>query len=154
MSVQEASFPKSHPDSTEAALAVEGMDCASCVSHVEQAAAKVPGVQACSVNLARGRAVVKFDPSRTNPRQIADGARDAHAEHLRMTRQQAHAERWLRRAVVGAALWLPVELAHWVLLLTGSHAGHAAQQITWLDWAAFVSSTIAIVYVGAAFYRN
>jgi Cu+-exporting ATPase len=159
-----------HDDSStaaEAALAIEGMSCASCVSHVERAAAKVPGVQACNVNLARGRAVVRYDPARTTPQQIADAVRsagypatpeasghevsDPHAEHHRMTRQQAHADRWLRRALVGVALWFPVELAHWILMLSGhAHEG----QITWIDWAGLVSSTIAIVYVGAAFYRN
>src|SRR2546425_10286955 len=40
---------------TEASLAVEGMDCASCVSHVQHAAESVPGVESCQVNLARGR---------------------------------------------------------------------------------------------------
>jgi Cu+-exporting ATPase len=155
--------------SAEAALSVEGMDCASCVSHVERATAKVSGVQACSVNLARGRAVVRFDPALTNPQQIAEAVSqsgypatpeatpespsDPHAEQLRVARQHAHAERWLRRAMVGIALWFPVELAHWILILTGHEAAHAGH-VGWIDWAALVSSTIAIAYVGAAFYRN
>jgi Cu+-exporting ATPase len=37
-------------------IAVEGMTCASCVSHVERAIAAVPGVVNASVNLATGRA--------------------------------------------------------------------------------------------------
>ena len=41
-------------------LAVEGMTCASCVSHVEKAVAKVPGVASVSVNLATERAQVTF----------------------------------------------------------------------------------------------
>ena len=55
----------------EAAFSVSGMDCASCVAHVEQAAKRVAGVEACQVNLARGRAVVKFDPARTDVKQVA-----------------------------------------------------------------------------------
>lgn len=39
-------------------LVIEGMTCASCVSHVERALGKVDGVQAVSVNLATGRAHV------------------------------------------------------------------------------------------------
>jgi Cu+-exporting ATPase len=46
-----------HPGATqETALEVGGMDCASCVSHVEKALRNVPGVESCQVNLARGRA--------------------------------------------------------------------------------------------------
>ena len=30
---------------------VEGMTCSACVSHVEKAVSKVPGVKACSVSL-------------------------------------------------------------------------------------------------------
>src|SRR5438094_4232485 len=58
-------------NAVEAAFGVAGMDCASCVSHVEKAIQKVGGVQACQVNLARGRAVVRFDPEKTNPVEIA-----------------------------------------------------------------------------------
>jgi Cu+-exporting ATPase len=40
-------------------LAVDGMNCASCVGRVEKALAAVPGVEAASVNLATGRADVR-----------------------------------------------------------------------------------------------
>ncbi|MTI43810.1 Cu+-exporting ATPase/Au+-exporting ATPase [Roseibium hamelinense] len=42
-------------------LPVEGMHCASCVGRVEQALEKVPGVAGASVNLATGRADVRFE---------------------------------------------------------------------------------------------
>ena len=41
-------------------LSIEGMHCASCVSRVEQALAKVPGVASASVNLATERATVRL----------------------------------------------------------------------------------------------
>ena len=62
---------------TEAALNVNGMDCASCVAHVEKAMRSVGGVQACQVNLARGRATVTFDPAATTPDAIAMAITDA-----------------------------------------------------------------------------
>src|SRR4051812_9451690 len=114
-----------HPSSTsseEAAFAVSGMDCASCVAHVSKAAGTVPGVQAVDVNLARGRAVVKFDPTRTDPDHVAtaitdsgypahpEAHADANAEEKRVAHQAAHARSWFNRAVTGVALWLPVEL--------------------------------------------
>src|SRR5688500_15503891 len=57
---------------TEAAFSVQGMDCASCVAHVEHAALAVPGVSGASVSLARGRATVTYDPSAAAPEQIAE----------------------------------------------------------------------------------
>ena len=42
-------------------LPIEGMTCASCVSRVEKALSRVPGVRAASVNLATERATVQLD---------------------------------------------------------------------------------------------
>ncbi|AUN95824.1 heavy metal translocating P-type ATPase [Pseudazoarcus pumilus] len=46
----------------ERTLHVSGMTCASCVAHVEKALAKVPGVEAASVNLATETATVTAAP--------------------------------------------------------------------------------------------
>ena len=43
-------------------LAVEGMTCAACVSHVEEALRGVPGVSSATVNLATEKATVQYDP--------------------------------------------------------------------------------------------
>ena len=43
-------------------LDVEGMTCASCVTRVEKALRKVPGVAEASVNLATERATVRMAP--------------------------------------------------------------------------------------------
>src|SRR5439155_10393217 len=152
--------------SSQATFSVAGMDCASCVSHVEKAARGIEGVRACQVNLARGRAVVDFDPDKTSAAAVADAisrsgypARaeeqadanaPANAEERRVAEQAAHARSWLRRAVVGIALWLPVELLHWWLTLTHRHTSDHL----WITWLALVTSTISLVYVGSAFYRS
>jgi len=44
---------------TETALGVEGMTCASCVSRVEKALRKVPGVSSAAVNLATEKATIQ-----------------------------------------------------------------------------------------------
>ena len=44
-------------------LPVEGMTCASCVTRIEKALKKVPGVQEANVNLATEQARVVFDPA-------------------------------------------------------------------------------------------
>src|SRR5262245_34424109 len=123
------------PEPQEAALLVEGMNCASCVAHVEKAANRVPGVQSSSVNLARGRAVIRFDPEATSPRAVAEAIsksgypatpeseiapEDAHHHH-----HDDETDAWFWRAVVGAILWLPVEATHWILQLSSAAPHHA-----------------------------
>ena len=46
-------------------LVIDGMSCASCVRHVEQALRRVPGVVSARVNLAAGTAVVVHDGATT-----------------------------------------------------------------------------------------
>jgi len=46
-------------------LPIEGMTCASCVSHVQQALASLPGATDVAVNLATGKASLTYDPSRS-----------------------------------------------------------------------------------------
>ncbi|QOV88104.1 heavy metal translocating P-type ATPase [Humisphaera borealis] len=149
----------------ETAFSVAGMDCASCVSHVEKAAARVAGVEVCSVNLARGRAVVKFDPAKTDVEHIAAAITDvgypaaveptddvAGAEVARLQRHDHDARAWYRRSIIGLVLWFPVELTHWIH--NGLSDGHAAHRITWMDWLSLVTSSLAIVLVGGGFYRG
>lgn len=58
-------------------LPVEGMTCASCVRHVEQALTGVDGVEQAEVNLVTGRARVTFDPSRASRDSMAAAVVDA-----------------------------------------------------------------------------
>lgn len=55
---------------------IEGMTCASCVSRVEKALLKVPGVQDATVNLAMENATVSATPS-TSIESLQDAVRDA-----------------------------------------------------------------------------
>lgn len=147
-------------DKSETALTIEGMSCASCVAHVQKAIESVPGVKHSAVNLARGRAVVQFDPSATNPKQIAmaveqtgyhsmpETADSGAMEEGRVLAQQKHAQQWLRRTIAGFILWLPVEAAHWILQAMGR------PQHMMIAWVGFITATIAIIYVGELFYRS
>src|SRR6266513_4448138 len=146
-------------DPREVTLNVEGMTCASCVAHVQNAVKSVPGVKDAQVNLARGRATVRFDPAKTNPSQLAQAVEHsgyhAHPEDLsisaanseedRLQRQRAHARSWQRRWIVGLILWLPVEMLHW------SGLGH---HHLWPIYLAVITSTIALIYLGSAFYKS
>ena len=154
------------PPADQCTLDVTGMDCASCVAHVDKAARALPGVRGAQVNLARGRAVVEFDPGQVRPDQIASAItragypstpqapqRDAaQAEAQRERHQREHARQWFRRAMLGIALWFPVELTHWTLSAFGLHQPHHG--VGWLNWLAFATATLGIVLIGGAFYRS
>lgn len=141
------------------------MNCASCVSHVEKAAKSVAGVSAAEVNLARGRAVVRFDSKQTGVAQIADAitssgyvarpetAGDADAENARHHHQEKEARSWFFRAVAGLILWLPLELTHWVMRFAG-HMQHMPAQSMWIGWASLLLSTAAMAYIGGKFFRS
>ncbi len=149
-----------------ATLDVEGMTCASCVSHVKNAAEAVPGVQGCDVNLAGGSAVVRFANGTVDAQRVAEaitgsgysahvrdeGADRAVTETARLERQTHEARAWFWRAAVGVLLWLPLEATHWTLQLLGGHQHMHPAQHGWMGWAALVCATVSIVYVGKAFY--
>lgn len=63
-------------------LAIEGMTCASCVSHVERALAKVEGVQAVSVNLATERAHLQLSQPVATATLIQKVERAGYGAHL------------------------------------------------------------------------
>jgi Cu+-exporting ATPase len=152
-------------EAQESALSVQGMNCASCVAHVRKAAEATDGVEVCDVNLARGRAVVRFDPQRTSPDQVAAAiteagypttpeAADADPLTAEEQRHEHHAHAagaWGRRALIGLLLWFPVEATHWIIELAG---GHLHPGTNWMTWASLITSTIAIAYVGAGFYKS
>jgi Cu+-exporting ATPase len=146
-----------HPHS-QAKLNVEGMNCASCVSHVTKAATRVAGVESVNVNLSTGKAVVNFDPSRTNPEAVAAAitasgyptqSSETHS-HAVDNHQHDNAEAWRRRAIVGLVLWFPVELTHWIMSL----AMHMQMNVPWMVGVSLVSSTIAMIYLGSGFYQG
>jgi len=64
------------PEATSFAIPVEGMSCASCVSSIEKAVAKVPGVDKVLVNLATERADVTFKATPDVP-AVIDAIRKA-----------------------------------------------------------------------------
>ncbi|MBW7849030.1 MAG: copper-translocating P-type ATPase [Rhodospirillales bacterium] len=67
-------MPKDSPTHTtsDLALPVRGMTCASCSTRLEKVLAKVPGVSDASVSLAAERASVRYDPALTSPEAVAE----------------------------------------------------------------------------------
>ncbi|HEY1684595.1 MAG TPA: heavy metal translocating P-type ATPase [Tepidisphaeraceae bacterium] len=143
-------------ETAEATLTVEGMNCASCVSHVQKAIESVSGVRGCAVNLAAGRATVQFNGSATDPEQLAAAVRRAGYQAAPTDQiaspgqaQASHARAWKHRAIAGLILWLPLEITHWILQLRNPAGHHMA-----IVWISLITATIAMIYIGSAFYRS
>src|SRR6478736_2722667 len=58
-------------------LNVDGMTCAGCQAHVQEALAGKAGVTQASVNLLMKRAAVTFDPSLISPEAVRDSGYEA-----------------------------------------------------------------------------
>ena len=64
-------------DIIKISLPVEGMTCAACVGHVENALKGVPGVVEASVNLGTEKAFVEFDPAEVRFQVLGDAVSGA-----------------------------------------------------------------------------
>ncbi|QBS38247.1 copper-translocating P-type ATPase [Thermaerobacter sp. FW80] len=60
----------------EITLPIEGMTCAACATRIERGLKKMEGVDDAAVNLALGRARVRFDPHRVSLTDMAGRVRD------------------------------------------------------------------------------
>ena len=134
----------------EVTVAIGGMTCASCVSRVEKALHKVPGVVAASVNLATERASVSIVPG-TPIESIVAAVKAAGYEANVPAQGAAQAPRpaaslpdWWRVAIA-AALTLPLLIP----MLGAAFGSH------WMlpGWVQFVLATPVQFWLGARFYR-
>ena len=151
----------------EVELAVEGMTCGSCVSHVERALLKVPGVTAATVNLATGRARIVFHDGIAAVEDFEAAIRAAGYEPKRVLGDEGAVDReqvareheisGLRRATLLAALLtIPI-----IILEMGSHfvpavhrmiAGSVGVQGSWL--IQFVLASMVLFGPGLRFFRK
>ncbi len=66
----------------EITLRVGGMTCASCAQTIEKSLGEVDGVESASVNLATGKATVKYDPGRVDEDKISETIEDSGYEPM------------------------------------------------------------------------
>ncbi len=130
-------------------LGVGGMTCASCVSRVERALNKVPGVQGASVNLATESARVTYaggdDMAALLRRAVRDAGYEPRAADAAI--DAADAGPWAGFLPVGIGLLLCAPL---VLPMLGMPFGWH-----WMPppWVQFVLATPVQFWLGARFYR-
>ncbi len=130
-------------------IGIGGMTCASCVSRVEKALKKVPGVTEATVNLATESARVAFAPGEQMEARLRRAVRDAGYEPLTPQQQDAalDASPWAGFAPVGMGLLLSAPL---VLPMLGDLFGKH-----WMlpAWVQFVLATPVQFILGARFYK-
>lgn len=129
-------------------LAIDGMSCASCVSHVEQALSAVPGVAKADVNLATNRARVALSAS-TAPEALIRAVEDAGYEAEVAPSEVAPAASWrkdLLPALLASLAAIPL-----VLGMVGDLAGQ-----DWMlpGWGQLALATPVQFWLGARFYRG
>jgi P-type Cu+ transporter len=129
-------------------LGVTGMTCASCVSRVERALKKVPGVSDAVVNLATESARVTYAPSQQIEAQIRRAVRNAGYEP-RAADEAAPEDLspWAGFLPVAAGIVLSLPL---VLPMAGDLVGRHWMLPAWLQ---FLLATPVQFILGARFYK-
>jgi P-type Cu+ transporter len=144
MTANTAALPISELD-----IGIEGMTCASCVSRVEKALAKVPGVSTATVNLATETARIHFAPSEQIEARLRRAVRDAGYEPVAANAviDAPDTSPWagFMPVAIGLALSAPLALPM-VGDLFGKH---------WMlpAWVQFALATPVQFILGARFYK-
>ncbi len=137
---------------SELDIGIGGMTCASCVSRVEKALAKIPGVSTATVNLATETARIHFAPVAQNQQmeaQLRRAVRDAGYEPVAANAviDAPDASPWagFMPVAIGLALSAPLALPM-IADLFGQH---------WMlpAWLQFALATPVQFILGARFYK-
>ena len=125
------------------------MTCASCVSRVERALKKVPGVEEATVNLATESARITFAPGEQMEARLRRAVRDAGYEPRTPAQMEAveDASPWAGFGPVAAGLLLSAPL---VLPMVGDLFGQHWMLPAWIQ---FVLATPVQFILGARFYK-
>lgn len=133
-------------------VAITGMSCASCVSTVESALRKLPGVESASVNLATERAhmeLVSDIPHQNIVKAVVDAGYGASIVLPEQTHTHHHAEDNStdgKKIVIAAILSFPL-IVPMLLNLIGIDWNLSV----WLQW---LLATPVQFYLGAGFYKS
>ncbi len=130
-------------------IGIDGMTCASCVSRVERALKKVPGVREATVNLATESARIAVTPGELMEARLRRAVRDAGYEPRAAGEEDApdDASPWVGFAPVGIGLLLSAPL---VLPMLGDPFGQHWMLPAWLQ---FLLATPVQFVLGWRFYK-
>ena len=158
-------LPAAPPVSERCDLSIQGMHCAACVSRVESALLRVPGVSDAAVNLLAERATVHLDPHLAKPEdliaaldiagydaQVANPDPFAAKTDAETESKRSETQSLLRKFLVAAALSVPV-----VVMGMGPHFGLIPMEWTMRPvWnaAQLVLTTPVLFWSGSGFFRG
>lgn len=137
-------------------LSVTGMNCASCVAHVEKALKKVAGVQDVSVNLTteratvagRGLVVSHLTEAVTKAGYGAELLDTTGKDDAKSDTNETHRPTNPRATALARAVWtLPIALGLMVAHMAGLHGG------VW-PWVQLAAATLLMVVLGLPFFRG
>ena len=142
-------------------IPVTGMSCGSCVSRIERALGKLPGMVEVSVNLATQKAFVRFLPGTVSLARIQHAIREAGYEPQETeSQQQADDEdregrQLLHRVMLAAVLTIPVVIIAMGKVIPAFDA-LLASMMPHRGWMGveWLLTTPVQFYAGARFYRG
>ena len=168
--------PTCHSHSTHAAdlthastvrLHIEGMHCAGCTGHVEDALIQIQGVREAQVSLTAQSALVRGTELHAN--ELADAVKKAgfaatpilkkqtlaQRRDVLMQKQERTRKKWKSRVRIGATIWLPLEALHLLgTPLLGFPKGFAHDPSGPVLWIIIFGATLVLLYVGSAFFAS
>jgi Cu+-exporting ATPase len=136
-------------------LSISGMTCAACVSRVEKAARRLPGVTDATVNLLANQGAFVYDPALTSPSAIMAAIEKIGYDAAPLTQETPKADSaaenkaLARRFGVAALLTLPV--------LVGAMGREIGLPVpNWLasPWLQLILSTPVLFWAGGRFFRG
>ncbi len=149
-----SSSPNSVPESAATAavseLLVGGMTCNNCARHVTEAIQGVSGVRSAMVNLAAGRASVRWNAGSIANNDSLITAIVAAGYDARPLEPQSHSAKaagrsWNLNLWLGGVVTAALMLGEW-----GFHLG----MTPWFQWSALGLAGVVQVICGAQFYRG
>jgi Cu2+-exporting ATPase len=143
----------------ESSLQLAGLHCAACAGLIEQALRATPGVQGASVSAATQRALVLWDPARTQASRLIaavrgagyDAAPDAAAPARALRRQEARGALW--RLFVAGFCSMQI-----MMLATPAYVAEAGELApdtrALLNWASWLLALPVMLFSAGPFFRG
>lgn len=137
-------------------LAISGMTCAACVSRVEKAARRVPGVSDATVNLLANQGAFLYDPKTASPQAIQDAIEKIGYDASPMSEEpQGGPDHETEGRALSRRFWVSVALAVPVILgAMGMDLGLPVPKWLANPWLALVLTTPVLFWAGGKFFRG
>ncbi|WP_135257573.1 heavy metal translocating P-type ATPase [Thermus caldilimi] len=140
--VEEAGY---EPVVAKAEIPVKGMTCAACVTRVERALKKLPGVLSAQVNLATEKAFVEYLPDTVTLPRLRQAIREAGYEPLEVAQEEKRAPAYPTDLLIALPFaFLTLLLAMGPMLLPLPHFPPLLQALT----------ALPVLYAGRRFFRQ